>query len=60
MMKKVLIPTIICCMLQIMAVPCHATTFSAEVPLTGDVTSIVALALAGVAALGGLLLRKAK
>lgn len=64
MMKKICLSVIICCMLFATAVTCYAaeaqTAASVMVPVTGDVTSIVALSLVGVAAIGGYLLRKAK
>ena len=60
MIKKIFISAIICCMLQVMTIPCHGAIGSTTIPATGDVTSVIALALAGVAALGGLLLKRAK
>ena len=59
-MKKIALFIMICVQLFIMSVPCYATEPSVTSPATGDVTSVVALALVGVAAIGGFLLKKAK
>lgn len=66
-MKKMLcIALVSIVMLVGMTTSIHADTIvnpgvvNMAIPLTGDITSVLALALAGVAAIGGLLLRKSK
>jgi len=59
-MKKVVYIVLFCMALFAMSiVEIQASTGTVN-PDTGDITSILALTLAGVAAIGGLLLRKAK
>lgn len=59
MKKRFYLPVIVSSLLCTMtAVTCHAA--SSAIPVTSDVTSIAALTLAGVAAIGGILLRKRK
>lgn len=66
MKKRFYLPVVICCLLFSLTVPCNAAVVGGEiaasvmVPVTSDVTSVVALTLAGVAGIGGLLLRKKK
>ncbi len=65
MMKKFCLSVIICCLLLATTVTCNAAVenqavASIMIPVTGEVTSIVALSLVGVAAIGGYLLRKRK
>lgn len=59
MKKRFYLPVVVSSLLSSLAVvTCHAA--SVAVPATSDVTSIAALTLAGVAAVGGILLRKRK
>ena len=64
MKKKICLSVIIGCLLSVTTVTCNAAVNSqvvaSAIPVTGDVTSIVALTLVGIAAIGGYLLRKAK
>ena len=60
-MKKVsCIIITICVLLSIVTTTCFAAEGATSNPTTGDVASVVALTLAGLAAIGGFLLKKAK
>lgn len=60
-MKKIFCLSItICILLSVLTTTCYAAEGTIASPATGDVASVVALTLAGVAAIGGFLLKRAK